>query len=184
MTVGDTTIVLVTGAAGNVAYSFLPYLNSINFPTKLIELRLFDKTRNYRQLDAVKMEILDSAYSNIVSVVATTEPRVAFADIDFAILIGSTARAQGMTRERFLLENARKFKSIGQSIQNHAKSNAKLLVVANPVNICCSFLQMFAPKIDVKNITGLSYLDQLRAENVVGEPVFVYDIAYKLSIGI
>lgn len=61
--------VCVTGAAGQIAYSFIPQLlRGVVFPGASIKLKLLDITPALGALKGVAMEIQDCAYSCMDSV--------------------------------------------------------------------------------------------------------------------
>ena len=61
--------VCVTGAAGQIAYSFIPMLlNGLVFRDKKIHLKLLDIAPMEKVLKGVEMEINDGAYPLLLSV--------------------------------------------------------------------------------------------------------------------
>lgn len=60
-------------------------------------------------LDGVAMEINDSVFPLVHSVVATTNLAIAFKDIDAAFLVGAMPRRQGMERKDLLAANVKVF---------------------------------------------------------------------------
>ena len=67
--------VCVTGAAGQIAYSFIPQLLRGNvFPNTLIRLRMLDITPALGALKGVAMEIQDCGYPLLVSVEYSDKP--------------------------------------------------------------------------------------------------------------
>lgn len=62
-------IVCVTGAAGQIAYSFIPQLMRGGvFPGAMIRLRMLDIPQALKVLEGVSMEILDCSYEAAISV--------------------------------------------------------------------------------------------------------------------
>jgi malate dehydrogenase len=59
---------------------------------------------------------------------------VAFKDIDWALLVGSVPRKDGMERADLLKINGGIFIKQGQALAQNAKKDAKVLVVGNPCN--------------------------------------------------
>jgi malate/lactate dehydrogenase len=67
--------VCVTGAAGQIAYSFIPQLlKGAVFPNVSIRLKLLDITPALGTLKGVVMEIQDSTYPLLVSVEYSDKP--------------------------------------------------------------------------------------------------------------
>lgn len=90
-------IVCVTGAAGQIAYSFIPQLLRGNvFPGCQIRLRMLDITPALKVLEGVAMEILDCSYEAAVSVEYSDEPEKMFKDADVIVFLGGFPRKPGM----------------------------------------------------------------------------------------
>ena len=69
--------------------------------TKVI-LQLLEVTPALGALGGVKMELDDCAFPNLVDVVTTDDPNVAFGDADVAMLVGAMPRKDGMERKDLL----------------------------------------------------------------------------------
>jgi len=113
------------------------------------------------------MELQDGAYPLLRDVVATTDPEVAFRDVDFALLVGAFPRKPGMQRSDLLARNIDIFRVQGQAIERFASRNVKVLVVGNPANTNCFVCKHFAPSIPSKNFSALTRLDHNRATSVI-----------------
>ena len=114
-------------------------------------------------LKGVLLEIVDGAYPLINSVDTGSDPNVLFKDLDVGVFIGGFPRKQGMERKELLSINGKIFKGQGKALEDHAKKDCKILVVANPANTNCLLLQSAAPKIPKENFTCLTRLDSNRA---------------------
>ena len=151
-----------------IAYSLIPLLLSgLIFGDEMIDLNLLDIDFAKNRLEAVKMEIEDSNFPKLNSLIATTEIEVAFKNIDVAIFLGGFPRKQGMERKDLLLKNFEIFKSNGIALEMYAKKTVRVLVVANPANTNCLICDHYSPSIPSKNFTCLSYLDQERLTGLV-----------------
>jgi malate dehydrogenase len=157
--------VLVTGAAGQIAYSliFLLSRGALLGPSRLIQLHLLDVPAAQARLDALVMELEDTASPLLAGVVATTDTARAFAEVDVAILVGSRPRAPGMTRADLLSANAAIFKEAGAALEAHAKRSVKVLVVGNPANTNALICARAAPSLPRTAFSCLSRLDHNRA---------------------
>ena len=62
--------------------------------------------------------------------VATSDPAVAFKDIDVAILVGAFPRKEGMERADLLQRNVSIFKAAGEALNAHAKKTVKVTMSA------------------------------------------------------
>jgi len=160
-----TLRVCVTGAAGQIAYSFIPMLaaGQVFGENVSIELRLLDIPQAEQTLKAVVMEIEDDAYPLVTSIESGTDPKVIFKDADVVVFIGGFPRKDGMERKELLSINGKIFKEQGEALNEVAKKTVKCLVVANPANTNCLILQHHAKTIPKTNFSCLTRLDHNRA---------------------
>jgi len=158
--------VLVTGSAGQIAYSLLFSISNGDVFGKQqpIILHLLDIPMMMTSLAGVKLELEDCSLPLLHEVVTTDKEEVAFKDIDVAILAGSMPRREGMERKDLLAANVKIFKSQGQALDKYAKKSVKVLVVGNPANTNCFILAKFAPSIASENFSCLTRLDHNRAK--------------------
>ena len=116
----NARVVVITGAAGRIAYSLIPlicsgqifgqstpiHLRYIQYQLELLVLNLvfFNPFLHYRlydielmkdKLHGCEMEIADCAFPLVASVVATSDPSIAFADADVVVLLGGAPRYCG-----------------------------------------------------------------------------------------
>lgn len=157
--------VCVTGAAGQIAYSLLYSIakGDVFGKDQPLILTLLDIQPMLGALDGVVMELQDCAFPLLRETVPTADEKVAFTDIDAAILVGAFPRKQGMERKDLLKANAKIFESQGKSLNEHAKKTVKVVVVGNPANTNCCIAQHFAPTIPPQNFSCLTRLDHNRA---------------------
>jgi len=94
--------------------------------------------------------------------VKTTEPEVAFKDVDAAFLVGAMPRREGMERKDLLSANVKIFKVQGEALNKYAKKDVKVLVVGNPANTNALICSFYAPSIPKENFTAMTRLDQNR----------------------
>jgi len=163
--------VLVTGAAGQIAYSliFLIARGELFGKEQPIILHLLDVTFCQESLHGVVLEITDCAYSVVHGVVATTDVKEAFTDIDYALLVGAFPRKEGMERKDLLEKNASIFKEQGAALNSYASKNVKVLVVGNPANTNALLAMSAAPDIPKENFSALTRLDHNRAKAQIAE---------------
>lgn len=158
--------VLITGAAGQIAYSLIPIVarGDVFGPQQPIILHLLDIPPMKTALDGVVMEIEDCVFDLVRGIEAYVEEAPAFKNISAAFLVGSMPRREGMERKDLLAANVKIFKSQGLALAEHSDPNVKVLVVGNPANTNALIASHFAsPKIPVKNFTAMTRLDQHRA---------------------
>lgn len=158
--------VVVTGAAGQIAYSLLYMIakGDVFGPEQPLILHLLDIPPMMGVLEGVVMELDDCAFPLLRKVVATAEPDVAFNDVSSAFLVGAMPRKQGMERRDLLAANVKIFKVQGEAINKHAKKDIKVLVVGNPANTNALICSKYAPSIPKENFTAMTRLDQNRAQ--------------------
>ncbi|KAM3932460.1 malate dehydrogenase, cytoplasmic [Leptodactylus fuscus] len=162
----DPINVLVTGAAGQIAYSLLYGIakGDVFGKDQPLVLKLLDITPMMGVLQGVVMELQDCALPLLKEVIATDKEEVAFKDLDVAILVGSMPRREGMERKDLLKANVKIFKSQGAALDKYAKKTVKVVVVGNPANTNCLTALLSAPSIPKENFTCLTRLDHNRAK--------------------
>ena len=158
--------VAVTGAAGQIGYAMLFRLASGNVFGKdtMIELQLLELENALPALEGVKMELYDCAFPLLNKIVTTSDPNVAFRDIDWGLLVGSVPRKAGMERNDLLRINGGIFVKQGNAINENAGENAKIVVVGNPCNTNCLIAMHNAPRISTENWFAMTALDENRAK--------------------
>ena len=163
--------VAVTGAAGQISYSLLFRIAAGQMlgDDQPIILQLLEIPPAMDALGGVIMELDDCAFPLVQGIIATTDPDEAFKDVDFALLVGSRPRGPGMERKELLEANAQIFSVQGKSLNDHASSNVKVLVVGNPANTNCLIAQRNAPNLDPRQFTAMTRLDHNRAAAQLAE---------------
>ncbi|XP_072170547.1 malate dehydrogenase, cytoplasmic-like [Diadema setosum] len=167
--------VLVTGAAGQIAYSLLYSIakGDVFGPNQLLNLVLLDIPQMMTVLEGVVMELQDCSLPLVKNIVATADAKEAFTNIDVAILVGAMPRREGMERADLLKANAKIFEVQGKALDQYAKKTVKVLVVGNPANTNCLICQRNAPSIPKENFTCMTRLDQNRAQAQIASRVGV-----------
>ena len=134
---------------------------------------LFDRLPKRVALKGVAMELDDCAFPLLAGTVTTDNPEVAFADADYAFLVGARPRGPGMERKDLLEANAAIFSTQGKAINEVASRDIKVLVVGNPANTNALITQRNAPDIDPRNFTAMMRLDHNRALTQLAQKVDV-----------
>ena len=157
--------VAVTGAAGQIGYSLLFRIASGEMLGKdqPVILQLLELTPALNALKGVAMELDDCAFPLLQGIVQSDDPKVAFKDADYALLVGARPRSKGMERKDLLEANAQIFTVQGAALNEVANPNVKVVVVGNPANTNALITQKSAPKLNPANITALLRLDHNRA---------------------
>lgn len=157
--------IVITGGAGQIAYSLLPPLASgaVFGMDQPVILHLLDIPPAITALGGVVMELEDLAYPLLAGVLGTTDPDEAFKDVDYAVFLGAFPRKEGMERKDVMTKNIGIFNSQGSALSKGAKPGVKCVVVGNPANTNAAILSRAAPNVDPKNISALTRLDHNRA---------------------
>ncbi|XP_017485525.1 PREDICTED: malate dehydrogenase, cytoplasmic [Rhagoletis zephyria] len=157
--------VVVTGAAGQIAYSLLYMIarGEVFGKDQPLILHLLDIPPMMGVLEGVVMELADCALPLLRQVIPTADPAVGFKDVSAAFLVGAMPRKEGMERKDLLSANVKIFKAQGQAIDQHARKDIKVLVVGNPANTNALVCSHYAPSIPRENFTAMTRLDQNRA---------------------
>merc|ERR1712029_784421 len=163
--------VVITGAAGQIAYSLIYQVASgyVFGEDQPLILHLLDIAPMMGVLNGVVMEINDCAMPLVQDVVATDDPNVGFKDIDAAFLVGAMPRKEGMERKDLLAANVKIFKVQGEALDKFAKKSVKVLVVGNPANTNALICSHYAPSIPKENFSAMTRLDHNRAAGQIAE---------------
>ena len=162
-----TVKVAVTGAAGQIGYAMLFRLasGSVFGTDTAVELQLLELEQALPALEGVKMELDDCAFPLLNKIVTTSDPNVAFKDIDWGLLVGSVPRKDGMERNDLLRVNGGIFVGQGNAINDTACDNARIVVVGNPCNTNCLIAMHNAPRISHERWFAMTALDENRAKS-------------------
>src|SRR5215204_5693795 len=139
--------VAVTGAAGQIGYSLLFRIASgaMFGPDQPVILHLIEIEPALPALQGVVMELDDCAFPLLKGVVPTASLDEGFRGVNWALLVGSVPRKQGMERKDLLGINGKIFTGQGQAIEKNAASDVRVLVVGNPCNTNCLIAKSSAP---------------------------------------
>lgn len=157
--------VAVTGAAGQIGYALLFRIASgqmFGSQTE-VHLNLIELEPALNALKGVVMELDDCAFPLLKSVVQTSDSNVGFKDVDWALLVGSVPRKEGMERADLLKINGGVFTVQGKAISDNAKPDCRVLVVGNPCNTNSYIAKEVSKNVPAKNFFALTMLDQNRA---------------------
>src|SRR5712672_1551497 len=167
--------VAVTGAAGQIGYSLLFRIASGDMLGKdqpvILQLLEIPDEKAQKALKGVIMELDDCAFALLNSMVPASDPKVAFKDVDVALLVGARPRGPGMERKDLLEANAKIFTVQGKALDAVASRNVKVLVVGNPANTNAYIAMKSAPNLPAKNFTSMMRLDHNRAISQVAAKI-------------
>lgn len=157
--------VAITGAAGQIGYALIFRIASGQMfgPETEVELNLLEIPAVLPSLDGVKMELDDCAFPLLKKVVTTSDVNAAMKDVNWAVLVGSVPRKEGMERSELLNINGKIFTTQGKAINDNAASDVRVFVVGNPCNTNCLIAMNNAPDVPRDRFYAMTMLDELRA---------------------
>ena len=175
--------VAVTGAAGQIGYALLFRIASGEILGKdqpvVLQLLEIPDEKAQKALKGVMMELDDCAFPLLAGMSAHGDPNTAFKDADYALLVGSRPRTQGMERKDLLTVNGQIFTAQGKALNAVASRKVKVLVVGNPANTNAWIAMKSAPDLPRRNFTAMLRLDHNRAASQLaaktGKPVAAVD---------
>ena len=183
--------VVVTGAAGQIAYSLIPRLvDGRTFGNKIVDLCLVEIPQVVNKLEGLVMELEDSYFPHMGDVSYTDNFDDASHGADWFLLVGSIPRGivyEGKKieeRSDLLKINGGIFVKQGESIGKNAKTNAKILVVGNPANTN-ALIGKNAANNEKQLWMAMTMLDSSRAKSVISKKISktVKDIKHMIIWG-
>ena len=167
--------VVVTGAAGQIAYSLIPRLvDGKTFGNRTVDLCLVEIPQVVSKLEGLVMELEDSYFPHMGEVTYTDNFEEASHDADWFLLVGSIPRGivyEGKKieeRSDLLKINGGIFVGQGKAIGKNGKEDAKILVVGNPANTNALIGKNAAGK-DSQLWMAMTMLDSSRAKSVLAK---------------
>ena len=167
--------VVVTGAAGQIAYSLIPRLvDGKTFGNKKVDLSLVEIPQVVNKLEGLVMELEDSYFPNMGDVSYTDNFEEASKDADWFLLVGSIPRGivyngkKIEERSDLLSINGGIFVDQGKAIGAYGKENAKILVVGNPANTN-ALIGKDAANNNSQTWLAMTMLDSNRAKSVIAK---------------
>lgn len=157
--------VVVTGAAGNIAYSLLWRIaaGDVFGPEQPVDLTLLEIPDAVRAAEGTAMELADSALPLVSTMNVTGDAAAAFDGAQAAFLVGAKPRGKGESRADMLAANGKIFIGQGQAINAGAADDVRVLVVGNPANTNAYIANKAAPDVPADRFNALMRLDHNRA---------------------
>src|SRR5450432_1359880 len=167
--------VAVTGGAGQIGYSLLFRIASgaMFGPQQPVILHLIEIEPALPALNGVVMELDDCAFPLLKGVVPTASLDEGFRGVNWALLVGSVPRKQGMERKDLLGINGKIFTGQGQAIAKNAASDVRILVVGNPCNTNSLIAANNAPGVPKERFFAMTALDENRAKSQLAKKASV-----------
>ncbi|MHB1543172.1 MAG: malate dehydrogenase [Gammaproteobacteria bacterium] len=163
--------IAVTGAAGNIGYALLFRLASgaLLGPDQPLILHLLEIPQALPALSGVAMELTDCAFPLLRDLKLSDQASQAFDGVDYAFLVGSRPRTQGMERKDLLRVNAEIFKAQGRALNERASRQVRILVVGNPANTNALIASRNAPDLAEHQFSSMMRLDHNRTLSLLSE---------------
>jgi len=157
--------VVVTGAAGQIAYSLIFRIASGDLlgADQPIALHLLDLPESETALKGTAMELDDCVFPLLKEVRIGSLAEKMFEGVDFALLVGAKPRGPGMERKDLLADNGKIFAEQGKVLNRIASKDVRVLVVGNPCNTNCLIAMHHAKDLPKKHFFAMTRLDQNRA---------------------
>lgn len=167
--------VAVTGAAGQIGYALIFRIASGQIFGKDVdvELNLLELEPALPALNGVAMELDDCAFPLLKRVFCTSNIEEAMDGVNWALLVGSVPRKQGMERSDLLKINGSIFINQGLAINNRASDDVRVFVVGNPCNTNCLIAKHHAKDVPDNRFYAMTMLDELRARTQLAKKAAV-----------
>lgn len=173
--------IAVTGAAGQIGYALLPRIASgaLFGPDQPVILHLIEvpAEKPMAALKGVAMELEDCAFPTLAGLVLTSDLKVGFKDVNWALLVGSKPRGPGMERNDLIKENGPIFVGQGRAIAENAASDVRVAVVGNPCNTNALIAMHAAKGVPRERFSAMTRLDQNRAQSQLANKAGVHSTA-------
>jgi len=162
--------VVVSGAAGQIGYALLFRIASGQmFGDVDVELNLLELEQALPALHGVAMELDDCAFPRLKRVLCTSDLNEAMDGVNWALLVGSVPRKEGMERSDLLKINGGVFIGQGKALNERAADDVRIFVVGNPCNTNCLIAKHYAKDIPDDRFYSMTLLDELRARTQLAQ---------------
>jgi malate dehydrogenase len=163
--------VAVTGAAGQIGYALLFRIaqGQMFGQDTEVELQLIELEAALNALKGVAMELDDCAFPLLKKITCTSRYEEGFKDVNWAILVGSVPRKDGMERADLLKINGGIFTTQGQMIAGHAAKDVRVFVVGNPCNTNALICMNAAKGVPSDRFFAMTTLDENRAKTQLAQ---------------
>lgn len=163
--------VAVTGAAGQIGYALLFRIASgaMFGPETEVELQLIELEAAVPALKGVAMELDDCAFPLLKKITCTSDYAVGFKDVNWAVLVGSVPRKDGMERADLLKINGGIFTTQGQAIAANAAKDVRVFVVGNPCNTNSLICMNAAKGVPSDRFFAMTMLDENRSKTQLAQ---------------
>jgi malate dehydrogenase len=136
-------------------------------PGQKVILQLLEIPQAMGALQGVAMELDDCSFPTLQDLVLTDDPNRAFEGCNWALLVGSFPRKQGMERKDLLGINGKIFVGQGKALAARAAKDVRILVVGNPCNTNCLVAYHNGRDVPHERWTAMTRLDHNRARSAL-----------------
>ena len=173
--------VVVTGAAGNIAYYLLWRIaaGDVFGKEQPVNLTLLEIPAAARAAEGTAMELNDSAMPLVNDITVTDDQRKAFEGANAAFLVGAKPRGKGESRADMLAANGKIFIEQGRALNDGAADDVRVLVVGNPANTNAYIAAKAAPDLPADRFNALMRLDHNRAASMLSQKLEVPSTAFE-----
>ena len=173
--------VVVTGAAGNIAYSLLWRIaaGDVFGKEQPVNLTLLEIPAAARAAEGTAMELNDSAMPLVNDITVTDDQHKAFEGANAAFLVGAKPRGKGESRADMLAANGKIFIEQGRALNDGAADDVRVLVVGNPANTNAYIAAKAAPDLPADRFNALMRLDHNRAASMLSQKLEVPSTAFE-----
>ena len=161
----DIKKVVVSGAAGNIAYALLWRIanGDLYDANTQIDLNLLEIPQAAQAAEGVAMELMDSAFPVIHEINIFDNADAAMEGANSVFLVGAKPRGPGQDRADLLADNGKIFGPQGEAINKGAADDVRVLVVGNPANTNALIAQQHAKDVPADRFAAMVRLDHNRA---------------------
>src|SRR5258707_1191755 len=138
-------------------------------PNQKIILQMLEIPQALGTLEGVALELDDCSFPTLQDMILTDDPNRAFQDCNWALLVGSFPRKQGMERKELLGINGKIFVGQGKALAAHAASDVRILIVGNPCNTNCLVAYHNGKSIPAERWSAMTRLDHNRARTALAK---------------
>lgn len=143
-------------------------------PDQPVKLRLIEIEPGMAALSGVIMELEDCAFPLLQGIHGTSDLEDGFTGANWALLVGSVPRKDGMERADLLGINGKIFTGQGQAIAKAAASNVRTLVVGNPCNTNALIAMNNSEGVPNNQFFAMTRLDENRAKSQLADKAGVH----------
>lgn len=126
-------------------------------------IALYDLFAQDSQLQSLVDEALDSGLEPLEDIYATTDPELAFQNVDVTIMLDTIEAASYAHKNERLKQCWQVYKRHGEYLDKYGKQTTRIIVAGDPVNTNAYILSKYISSLPTSCITGLVRMDQNRA---------------------